>query len=67
MVLDRLAKSSIVDFVTNTSKENSIKQHRRTSEILLISDPKTEAPNDWNGFVENDGNKTQFITFLIDQ
>ena len=67
MVFDRLAKSSIVDFVTNTSKENSIKQHRRTSGILLISDPKTEAPNDWNGFVENDGNKTQFITFLIDQ
>ena len=44
MVLNRLAKSSIVEFVTDTSKENSIKQHRRTSEILLISDPKTEAP-----------------------
>ena len=49
MVLDRLAKSLRVDYVTDTSKETQLikrfvrKQHR-ASKILLISDPKTEAP-----------------------
>ena len=65
MELDRLTKSSIVGFVTDTSKENSIKQHRRKSEILLISDPKTEVPKDWNGSMKNAGNKTQLIKFLL--
>ena len=69
MVFDRLPKSSRVDFVTDTYKENSIKSFERkrrgTSETLLISGPKTKAPKDWKGFMANDENKTQLIKLLF--
>ena len=46
MVLDRLPKSSRVDFVTDTYKQNLIKsfecKRRGTSETVLISGPKTK-------------------------
>ena len=69
MVFDRLPKSSRVDFVTDTYKENSVKSFERkrrgTSETLLISGPKTKAPKYWKGFMANDENKTQLIKLLF--
>ena len=71
MVLDRLPKSSRVDFVTDTYKQNSIKsfepKRRGTSETFLISGPKTKAPKDWKGFMANDENKIQLIKLLFDE
>ena len=51
MVFDRVPRSLRIDFITDISKENSIKlfgcKQRGTSNLCLISDLKTEEQKAW--------------------
>ena len=66
-----LPKASRVDFVTDTYKENSIKnverERRGTSQELLVHGPLTKVPRDYKQFLANSSNKTQLIKLILQE
>jgi hypothetical protein len=68
-IFSSLPKAKIVHFVTDTYREQTIKQlernRRGSSTPYLISGPKTKLPRDFKTFLLNSSNKRQFICFLL--
>ena len=70
-VFELLPKVVRVDFVTDTYKENSIKDFERSrrgqSQTYIIQGPNTKVPRDWKSFLNNGSNKEQLTKLLLSE
>ena len=66
-----LPKAKVVHFVTDTYRDDSIKQLERNrrgiSQIFNIGGSKTKLPRDFKSFLMNGNNKRQLIRLLLDE
>lgn len=71
-IFNTLPKAPVIHYVTDTYKENSIKQMKRNKRgssspsphLLSANSSKTKLPKDYKSFLMNAGNKRQLIGFL---